>query len=58
MKIYGFKKTRSYKCLWLIKELGIDCEYIEIDLSKKEHLKEEYLKINPFENFNQSTQIM
>lgn len=48
MKLYEFKTTRSYKVRWLIKELGISCEYVEVNLMQGEHQQAEYLKINPF----------
>lgn len=48
MKLYEFGLTRSYKVRWLINELGIECEYVNVHLGKGEHLTEEFLKINPF----------
>ena len=48
MKLYEFKRTRSYKCRWLIKELGAPCEFIEINLIEGEHMKPEFLAINPW----------
>jgi glutathione S-transferase len=47
MKLYEFKTTRAYKCRWLINELGIDCEFNEVNLMEGEHRQEDFLKINP-----------
>lgn len=48
MKLYEFGLSRSYKIRWLIKELEINCEFVRVNLMEREHLKEDFLKINPF----------
>jgi glutathione S-transferase len=48
MKLYEFKRTRSYKIRWLLKELGVDCEYKTVNLMEGEHQKSDFLKLNPF----------
>ncbi len=33
MKLYGTPPTRAVRALWLINELEIDCEIVEVDLA-------------------------
>ena len=47
MKLFGTVKSRAFRCLWLIEELGIDCEFVEIDFAKGDHRKPEFLQVNP-----------
>jgi glutathione S-transferase len=47
MKLYGFSATRSLRALWGLKELGLDFDYVPVDLSKGEHRSPDFLKINP-----------
>jgi len=47
MKLYGFSATRSLRALWGLKELGLDFEYVPVDLVKGEHQTPDFLKINP-----------
>ena len=47
IKIYGFPNTRSTRATWALEETGADYRFIPVDLSKGEHHKPEYLKINP-----------
>lgn len=47
MKLYGFSATRSLRALWALKELGLDFDYVPIDLTKGEHRSPEFLEINP-----------
>lgn len=47
MKLYGVPPTRALRALWLINELGLDCEIVPVDLLQGEHLKEEFLRLNP-----------
>jgi glutathione S-transferase len=47
MKLYGIPPTRALRAIWLINELGYDCEIIPVDLSVGEHQKEPFLTINP-----------
>ena len=48
MQLYEFRRSRSIKCHWLVKELGIDCEITEVNLMEGEHMKPEFLKMNPW----------
>tara|TARA_R110002072_G_scaffold28229_3_gene90839 strand:- start:9008 stop:9634 length:627 start_codon:yes stop_codon:yes gene_type:complete len=36
MKLYGTKKSRSFRCVWAAEEAGIDYEYIEVALGSTE----------------------
>lgn len=47
MKLYGFSATRSLRALWALKELGLDFDYVPVDLTKGEHRTPDFLKINP-----------
>lgn len=47
IKLYGGFKTRSTIIEWYLQELNISYEYISLNLSESEHLKPEYLAINP-----------
>ncbi|MEM1433436.1 MAG: glutathione S-transferase family protein [Pseudomonadota bacterium] len=46
MKLYG-KGGRSFRCLWMLEETGIDYEHVLIDWSAGESRSPEYLAINP-----------
>jgi glutathione S-transferase len=47
MKLYGFSATRSLRALWGLRELGLDFDYVPVDLTKGEHRTADFLKINP-----------
>jgi glutathione S-transferase len=47
MKLYGFGPTRSLRALWSLKELGVDFEFISVNLPAGEHKSPEFLAINP-----------
>lgn len=47
MKIYGGPTFNPAKVVLVAEELGIDYEYITVDLSKGENKTEDYLKIHP-----------
>jgi glutathione S-transferase len=47
MKLYGTPPTRALRALWLINELGLECEIISVDMSKGQHLQAEFLALNP-----------
>ena len=36
MKLYGTKKSRSFRCVWAAEETGLDYEYIEVALGSTE----------------------
>ena len=47
MKLYGFGPTRSLRALWGLKELGVEFEFIPVNLQAGEHRRPEFLDINP-----------
>jgi glutathione S-transferase len=47
MKLYGFGPTRSLRAMWGLKELGIDFEFIPVNLLAGEHKTPKFLAINP-----------
>lgn len=47
MKLYGFGPTRSLRALWALRELKVDFEFIEVNMARGEHLKPEFLALNP-----------
>jgi glutathione S-transferase len=47
MKLYGFPPTRSIRALWLLRELDLDFEYIQVDPMKGELSRPEFLAVNP-----------
>lgn len=47
MKLYGTPPTRAIRALWLLQELGLECEIVPVDLRNGEHLNPEFLALNP-----------
>lgn len=50
IKLYGFGKSRSFRCLWALHEAGIEHEFIKIDFGStgaNGSQSPDYLKINP-----------
>jgi glutathione S-transferase len=47
MKLYGFGPTRSLRAQWGLKELGVEFEFIPVNLQAGEHKRPEFLAINP-----------
>lgn len=47
MKLYHCTPSRSCRARWLIAELGIPCEIVEVNLFVGEQKKPEYLRIHP-----------
>ncbi|MBV9945904.1 MAG: glutathione S-transferase family protein [Myxococcales bacterium] len=47
MKLYGFAPTRSIRALWTLRELDLDFEYVQVDLTRGEHRRPEFLAVNP-----------
>jgi glutathione S-transferase len=48
MKLYGIPPTRAVRPLWLLNELDLACEIIDVDILGGEHLAPAFLSINPF----------
>jgi glutathione S-transferase len=47
MKLYGFGPTRSLRALWGLRELGVDFEFIPVNLLAGENRRPEFLALNP-----------
>lgn len=47
MKLYGFGPTRSLRAMWALRELGIDFEFIPVNLVAGEAQTPEFLRLNP-----------
>jgi glutathione S-transferase len=47
MKLYGFGPTRSLRALWGLRELGVDFEFVPVNLAKGENQRPEFLALNP-----------
>jgi len=45
--IYGYPFTRSTRATWALEEIGAEYDFVPVNLSKGEHKKPEFLKINP-----------
>ncbi|MEH2353638.1 glutathione S-transferase family protein [Nostoc sp.] len=48
LKLYGGARSRASIVHWYLEELGIPYEFVKLDMQTGEHLKSEYLAINPF----------
>lgn len=46
-KIYGWKRSRAMRCLWLLEELGLDYEHIPLNPNTGDTRTPEYLALNP-----------
>jgi glutathione S-transferase len=46
-KIYGQKRSRAMRCLWVLEELGLEYEHIPLDQNSGETRTPEYLALNP-----------
>jgi glutathione S-transferase len=47
LKLYGFGATRSLRVLWALNELGVECEFVPVNLRHGEQLAPEFLRLNP-----------
>jgi glutathione S-transferase len=48
MKLYHFPSPNPQKVTFALKELGIDCEIVPLDLAKGEQRQPDFLALNPF----------
>jgi len=48
MKLYYFPSPNPQKVKFALLELGLDCEMVPVDLTKREQRKPEFLALNPF----------
>jgi len=47
MKLYGFPPTRSIRVLWTLRELGVDFEFVNVNLMDGDNRRAEFLAVNP-----------
>ena len=47
MQLYGFGNSRSFRVIWMFKELGIDFDYIQLNPFKGDLEEESFLSLNP-----------
>ena len=47
MKLYGFPPTRSIRVLWTLRELGVDFEFVNVNLMAGENRHAAFLSVNP-----------
>jgi glutathione S-transferase len=48
MQLYHFPSPNPQKVTFALKEMGLDCEIVPVDLAKGEHRQPAFLAINPF----------
>jgi glutathione S-transferase len=48
MQLYHFPSPNPQKITFALRELGLECELVPVDLTKGEQRKPEYLAVNPF----------
>ncbi len=46
MKLYGTPPTRAIRAIWLINELDVDCEIVEVDMGIGQHRSPQMLSMN------------
>jgi glutathione S-transferase len=46
-KLFGDTRSRAFRCVWTLSELGLEYEQNELNLKKGEALTPDFLKINP-----------
>ncbi len=47
IKLYGSRGGSGLRCHWVLHELGMEYEAVNVDMQNKEHKSEAFLKINP-----------
>jgi glutathione S-transferase len=47
IKLYGFPPTRSIRVLWTLRELGVEFEFVNVNLTAGENRRPEFLTLNP-----------
>jgi glutathione S-transferase len=47
MKLYGFPPSRSIRVLWTLRELEVEFEFVNVDPTKGELRRPEFLALNP-----------
>ena len=47
LRIYGIARTRAFRALWMATELGLDYEYLAVEIGDAGARAPEFLKLNP-----------
>ena len=47
LKLYGGARSRASIVQWYLEEIQVPYEFVKLDMQAGEHLKPEYLAINP-----------
>lgn len=47
MRLYEFGPTRALRVRWTLQELGVEFESVPVNLRAREHLRPEFLRLNP-----------
>lgn len=47
MKLYYWPKTRAFRALWMLEELGVVYELVPIDLRSHEQGSDAFVQVNP-----------
>ncbi len=47
MKLYYWPKTRAFRALWMLEELGVVYELVPIDLRSHEQGSDAFIQVNP-----------
>ncbi len=47
LKLYGGSRSRASIVQWYLEEIGVEYQFVLLDMASGEHLKPDYLKINP-----------
>jgi glutathione S-transferase len=47
LKVYGWKRSRVVRCMWVMEELGLEYEQIPLNPNEGETRTAEYLALNP-----------
>lgn len=47
LTLYGTRKSRAFRCLWMLEETGVEYRLESVDFAKGESHQADYLRINP-----------
>ncbi len=47
LKIYGWKRSRVVRCMWVMEELGLQYEHVSLDPNEGQNRTPDYLALNP-----------
>jgi glutathione S-transferase len=47
MRLYEFGPTRALRVRWTLQELGVEFESVTVNMQAREHLRPEFLRLNP-----------